>query len=228
MKVFQKVLNSPKKIKSLLYLMAYGLLVMGVAFIFHKYINREVLQAIVQNSGDLGIISYLLVEIAYITFTPFLNTFILVASGYIFGGFLGAMVNFVAATTSLLLIVFLVKKYGRPLLKKLVSESFYNQFDRIIKYVGPVLLLVAYVIPFSPDDELTYIVAAGPLGFKRFILPVILGSIGKASYSYIGDLGGPGVLIATYIRVSVLVVGLLLVGLQEYLIKKKYELRENK
>jgi len=58
------------------------------------------------------------------------------------------------------------------------------------------------------------------LGFKRFVLPVLLGSIGKAAYSYIGDLGAPGVTIAIYFRVTMLVVGLILVGLQEYILKK--------
>lgn len=208
------------KLKSSGTLLIYGLILVIIAFLFKKYIDREVLQNIVSSTGNLGVFIYYLVEVAYITFTPFLNTFILIASGYIFGGFLGALVNFLAATTSLFLIVFLVKKYGRPLLKKVVSENFYKHFDKIIAKVGPVLLLVAYVIPFSPDDELTYIVAAGPLPFKRFILPVILGSIGKASYSYIGDLGGPGVLIAAYTRLTILLVGLILVGLQEYLLKK--------
>lgn len=202
-----------KKIKNLLPLILYGLLMFIAAFLIKKYVNREILQEIVSSSGNLGIFVYYLIEVAYITFTPFLNTFILIVSGYIFGSFLGFIVNFLAATTSLFLIVFLVKKYGRPLLKKLVSESFYKNFDKITQKVGPILLLVAYVIPFSPDDELTYIVAAGPLGFKRFILPVLLGSIGKASYSYIGDLGGPGIITATYFRISVLIIGLILVGL---------------
>lgn len=210
-----------KKLKSLAPLVLYGLLMVVVAFLIKKYVNREILQEVVSSSGNLGLFVYYLIEVAYITFTPFLNTFILIASGYIFGGFLGFAVNFLAATTSLFLIVFLVKKYGRPLLKRVVSENFYKNFDKITQKVGPMLLLVAYVIPFSPDDELTYIVAAGPLGFKRFILPVLLGSIGKASYSYIGDLGGPGIIMATYFRISVLIIGLILVGLQEYILKKK-------
>ncbi len=209
------------KTKSLLVLLAYALIVIVVAVFFKRYLDQETLQLLVQKSGQWGMAIYLIVEILYIVFTPFLNTFILIASGYLFGGLLGAVINFIAAITSLLLIVFLVKKYGRPLLKKLVSENFYRHFDKIVEKVGPMLLLVAYVIPFSPDDELTYIVAAGPLGFKRFILPVILGSIGKASYSYIGDLGGPGVLIAAYTRVSVLVIGLVLIFIQEYILKKK-------
>ena len=82
-------------------------------------------------------------------------------------------------------------------------------------------MLIVYVLPFTPDDELTYIVAAGPVPFKRFILPVILGTIAKSAYSYIGDLGGKGVTIAVYFRIVLLILGILLVGLQEYWVKKK-------
>jgi len=221
MNSFIKIWKNPNKLKSAVKLLLFVLIVLGLAFIFHKYINREALQLIVKNSGNLGIVVYFLIETVYITFTPFFNTFILIASGYIFGGLTGFFINFLASTSSLFLIVFLVKKYGRPLLEKLISHRFYKHFDKIIQNVGPMLLLVAYVVPFSPDDEITYIVAAGPLGFKRFILPVLLGSVGKAAYSYIGDLGKAGIITAAYFRISVLVIGLILVGLQEYILKKK-------
>jgi len=221
MNSFTKLWRSPAKLKSATKLLFFILFILGMAFLFNKYINRETLQLIVKNSGNLGILVYYIIETTYITFTPFFNTFILIASGYIFGGTTGFFINFLASTSSLFLIVFLVKKYGRPLLEKLVSPRFYKHFDKIIQKVGPMLLLVAYVVPFSPDDELTYIVAAGPLNFKRFILPVLLGSLGKAAYSYIGDLGAPGITIAIYFRVVMLIIGLVLIGIQEHLFKDK-------
>ena len=191
------------------------------AIFFSNYVNQESLQELVGRSGQLGIIIYFLIEVFYVTFTPLLNTFVLIASGYLFGGHLGFIINFLSTIVGLLLIVFLVKKYGRPLLQKVVSQKFYERFDRITQKVGPLTLLIVYVLPFTPDDELTYIVAAGPIGFKRFILPVVLGTLAKSAYSYIGDLGMRGVTIAVYFRIILLIVGVLLVGLQEYIIKKR-------
>ena len=91
---------------------------------------------------------------------------------------------------------------------------------KITQKVGPITLLLVYVLPFTPDDELTYIVAAGPIGMKRFILPILLGTLAKSAYSYIGDSGVDGILIATYARVVLLIVGLLVVGIQEYVVRK--------
>ena len=130
------------------------------------------------------------------------------------------IINFLATTVGLFLIVFLVKKYGRSLLQKVISARFYKRIDQVLQKVGPITLLICYVLPFTPDDELTYIVAAGPIEFKRFILPIVLGTIAKSAYSYIGDLGVAGITVALYFRIGMLIIGLILVGLQEYFIKK--------
>jgi len=209
------------KLRSVLILSGYILLMIVTALLFGTYINKESLQEIVKNNGQLGILIYFLIEVVYVTFTPLLNTFVLIVSGYLFGGDIGFIINFLSTTVGLFLIVFLVKSYGRPILHRVVSQKFYRRFDEIIQRVGPITLLIVYVLPFTPDDELTYIVAAGPIGFKRFILPVVLGTVAKAAYSYIGDLGGKGVAIAAYFRIALLIIGLVLVGLQEYVIKKR-------
>ena len=209
------------KLKPILSISVYVFLMIIAAVIFTKYVNRDSLQIIVQRSGSLGIIVYLLIEIIYVTLTPLLNTAILITSGFIFGGHIGFVVNFLATTVGLFMIIILIKRYGRPLLKRLISKKSYRFFDHITQKVGPITLLIVYILPFTPDDEITYIVAAGPIGFKRFVLPVLLGTVAKSAYSYIGDMGTRGIVIATYTRLTLLVLGLLIVGIQEYLYFKK-------
>lgn len=221
MREITKAVSKRVKLKSIAIICAYIFLMIVAAIIFSKYVDRESLQMIVVESGKIGIIIYFFIEVIYVTLTPLFNTFILIASGYIFGGHLGFIINFLATTCGLFLIILLVKKYGRPLLRKIVSAHFYNRFDQITQKVGPMTLLIVYVLPFTPDDELTYIIAAGPTGIKRFILPILLGSLAKAAYSYIGYLGTEGIIIAFYARLVLLVIGLILIGAQEYLIKSR-------
>ena len=174
----------------------------------------------VASAGLFGPVIFFLLETVYVTFTPLLNTAIYITSGYLFGGTGGFIINFLSTACGLFLIVFLVKKFGRPLLKRFVSKSFYDRFDVLTQKVGPVLLLVVYVLPFTPDDELTYILVAGSISMKRFILPILLGTLAKSALSFVGSDGTAGLAIAGYARLTMLVVGLIVVGIQEYIYKK--------
>ena len=219
--MINKIIYDRDKFKSIITLSIYVALMVIAAIVFSKYVDREALQIVVKSGGNFGMVAYFLIEVIYVTLTPLFNTAILIASGYIFGGHIGFVMNFLATSIGLFIIVFLVKKYGRPLLQRLLSPSFYNSFDQLTQKVGPIILLICYVLPFTPDDELTYIVAAGPIGFKRFILPILLGTLAKAAYSYIGDMGTKGIAIATYARLIMLAVGLIVVGTQEYILTRK-------
>lgn len=220
-KVFRQIFENELKMKSLAVLAGYLCLMIFAAFFFQKYVNKDVLQELVGRSGQFGIIIFFLIEVVYVTFTPLLNTAILILAGYIFGGLTGFFINFLANTAGLFLIVFLVRKYGRSLLKKVVSKNFYDKFDSLAEKIGPMILFVVYVLPFTPDDELTYIVAAGPIKFRRFILPILLGNIAKSAYSFIGENATTGIAIAASARIIMLIVGLVLVGLQEYVMERK-------
>ncbi|TAK94798.1 TVP38/TMEM64 family protein [Patescibacteria group bacterium] len=208
------------KRRSLVALAVYLGLMIIAAVVFARYVDRDSLQAIVSSSGKLGVVAYFLIEVVYVTFTPLINSVILITSGYIFGGPGGFVMNFLANIVGSLLIVFLVQQYGRPLLQRVVSPHLYKKFDQITQKVGPMTLMVVYALPLTPDDELTYLVAAGPIGPRRLILPILIGTLGKAAYSYIGDAGSRGLAIALYARLATLIVGVTLVGLQEHIFKK--------
>lgn len=227
MNIINKIIYDRAKLKSIITLSVYVSLMVIAAIVFSKYVDREALQMVVKSSGNLGMVAYFLIEVIYVTLTPLFNTAILIASGYIFGGHIGFVMNFLATSVGLFIIVFLVKKYGRPLLQRVLSPTFYNRFDQLTQKIGPITLLICYVLPFTPDDELTYIVAAGPIGFKRFILPILLGTLAKAAYSYIGDMGTKGIAIATYARLIMLAIGLVVVGTQEYFFRKNQLARGN-
>lgn len=225
--VFGEMIHDRLKLRSLVALGIYLGLMIATAVVFAKYVDKDSLQVIVSNSGKLGIVAYFLIEIFYVTFTPLLNSVILITSGYIFGGHIGFIMNFSANIVGSLLIVFLVQQYGRPLLRRVVSAHLYKKFDQITQKVGPMTLMIVYALPLTPDDELTYLVAAGPIGPKRFILPILIGNLCKAAYSYIGDSGYHGLSIALYARLAALVVGVIVVGLQEHIFKRPQLLPEN-
>lgn len=202
-------------------LILYVTVLTAIGVVLHLYVDREELRQLVQQNGSLGIWLFLLIEYLYIFFVPIYNTPIHLAAGYIFGGSTGWLLNFVTTTAALFTIIALVKYFGRPfLLTHMVSESKLQKYDKLTLRIGPVALFVAYVLPLFPDDEITYMLAAGErVQIWRFILPVTLGNITKAAVSYIGDEGSQGVPMAIGSRVVVLLIGLVLIGVQEYLVR---------
>ncbi len=216
-----KYFKSPKKQMSMLLLIAYIFFMILIAMLLSRYLDKEILQLIIKSKGSLGILVFLLLEFIYVVFIPLYNTAIHIGAGYIFGGHLGFILNFIATSAGLFTIVLLVRKYGRPFLKGLISSTFYNRYDRLSQKIGPIFLFLIYVLPFTPDDEMTYIVAAGPVGIKRFILPILLGNVAKSAMSYVGDKGISGLSIAGIVRVVMLLAGLIVITMQEYLYKKK-------
>ncbi|NTW76154.1 MAG: TVP38/TMEM64 family protein [Candidatus Moranbacteria bacterium] len=218
----KELMSESGKWKSMVSLMAYLALMFLAGYAFGKYVDREFLQSLVQYGGIFGVVAYFLVEVVYVTLTPLFNTAILIGSGYVFGGHAGFVMNFCAVSVGLLLIVLLVKWYGRSLLQRLLPRRYAERFDGLAQRIGPITLLIVYILPFTPDDELTYIVAAGPIGMRRFILPVVIGTAAKSTYSYIGDRGADGVVIASAARVVLLFVGLIVIGIQEYWFAKRF------
>jgi len=114
MSIINKIVSDRVRLKSMLTLSIYVALMVVAAIVFSKFVDKDSLQAVVERSGKLGIVIYFFVQVIYVTLTPMFNTAILIASGYIFGGHIGFILNFLATSAGLFLIVFLVKKYGRP------------------------------------------------------------------------------------------------------------------
>lgn len=213
--------NNPRQVyKAILFVVTY-LLLMGAALIAaNKYLDQDTLQKIVSGTGSIGILIYSVISYIWVILVPGYNTPIHVVSGYIFGSELGWLVNFISTTAGLLTIIWLVKRFGRPLLEKFVNPNALSSYDSIINRIGPIVLFIMYVLPGFPDDEVTYLLSASPkVKFSRFILPVILGTVAKTSVSYIGSMGFAGISYNITIRLVMLIIGLGIVGTQEYYLK---------
>lgn len=211
-----------------LVLIGYILATVIIGVLLAEYFDRDLLRGVVNRNPKSGIILFLIIEYLYILFVPIYNTPVHLAAGYIFGGNLGWLLNFVTTTGALLTIVALVKRYGRPLLNRVVPKHMRERYDRYVGNIGPIALFIVYVLPLFPDDEITYMLAASDrVNFWRFILPITLGNVTKAAVSYIGDNGSAGIFTAVTTRVVVLVAGLGIIGAQEYFFRSNKARLEN-
>lgn len=210
------------KTRATVLLTLYILLMVTAGFAVSIYIDQETIRSYVVDKGFLSYIIFGIFEYLYVVFVPLYNTAVHLMAGYIFGGEIGWLINFIATTAGLITIIYLVKRWGRPFLEKMVSKELLDKYDNGTKVIAPMLLFLIYVLPLFPDDEFTYIIAASnKVSFGRYVLPIILGNITKSSVSFIGAEGTEGIGLALETRIILLVIGVILVGIQEWIVQRK-------
>lgn len=196
------------KFKALLFILGYFALVAIVWHFISSYvIDKETLRNFVNGYGAFGPAVFILLEIAVIIFLPISNYPVFMAAGLIFGPWLGFVINWAGIVIGSSLILWLTRKFGRPLVNHLVNQKTLEKYDGYVQKYGQLGLFIAYVLPFFPDDELTYLAGLSSLPVKKIIYIVIFGRIPAAAFSFIGNHIVSGTIISVIIRLAVLVVG---------------------
>lgn len=207
---------TPRRAWLILVLYIAGMVIFAITV--PRAVDRAWLDATVSDLGAAGPLAFLAISYFYVVFIPVYNTPIHLAAGFIFGGWFGWLLNFLSATLGLLTIILLVRRFGRPLLEKLVSAPKLAKYDHLASRIGPMTLFLVYVLPVFPDDEVTYVMAASRISLWRYLLPILFGNVTKASMSFIGDKGASGVGLALGSRVVVFAIGALFIFVQERLV----------
>ena len=218
----QSLFAELSSVKAWIIILLYLVFMTSLAIFLKQYVDPEILSSFLETKGLTGIFLFVLIEVFFVIFVPIYNTPLHIASGFIFGGMLGWLINFISVTIGLSLIILMVKVYGRPLIERIVPYAVLARYDHLSHKIGPITLFIIYVLPIFPDDELTYLIAAGKgIPFWRYFLPIFLGNITKSAMSFIGDSGLQGLGIAMGTRIIILVIGLFIIGFQEYIVLKR-------
>lgn len=161
---FFDVLKSPKEIKKII--LSYG------RYSLFAFLGLQMLQVIA-------------------FFIP--GEVIQIAGGYIYGTLLGGILSLVGITLGSSLVYGIARLYGRPLIKKIISEKQLTFFSKVIK-LGSMnyVVFLLYLIPGIPKDVLGYICGISEISFRDFFLYSTLGRI-------------PGIFISTYFGAKIYV-----------------------
>jgi uncharacterized membrane protein YdjX (TVP38/TMEM64 family) len=170
-------------IKSLIITLLYVLFVILIWQILSSYfISKEAVASFVARAGFWGPVLFILLQIVQNVIAPIAHYPILYAGGVLFGPVLGFLYNWIGTVIGTFLIILLAKKFGRPLVKKMVPERFIEKYDWLIKKVSPFGLFLMYVLPIFPDDEISYLVGLSNLSTKSLFVAILLGKIGGAAF----------------------------------------------
>ncbi len=110
------------------------------------------LEALVRGLGPAGPLAIILLEMAQVVLAPIPGQVVGLASGYLFGPWLGALYSMAGLLLGSLAAVCVVRRWGRPVVERLVDGPTLARVDRFSRSLGLPLLFVIFVLPFLPDD----------------------------------------------------------------------------
>ena len=137
--------------------------------------------------GALSPIVFILLHILQVFIAPIPGQLVGFVGGYLFGVWLGTLYSIIGTVLGTLVIVSLVKKFGEPFVRKMVDKKTYKKFDHFCKKNGIITLFLIYLLPFFPDDAISFIAGLSKIKIRHIILVAFIGRLpGMFGLSLIG------------------------------------------
>lgn len=167
----------------------FGIVAIIVLFVLASYITRRYHDLIYNLIGDgfYGIAVYLLIVILSIVVAPFGMIPLIPLAVGMWGVFYATALNIIGWTLGAVVVFFICRKYGVPLVRKIVSlESIYKMESKIPKdnlFVSIIILRM-----MIPVDVLSYALGLfSKVDFKTYLTATIIGITPFAIlFSYLG------------------------------------------
>ena len=144
------------------------------------------LRGLVERLGPAGPLAIVLLQAAQVLLAPIPGQAVSVVSGFLYGPWLGALYSMLGLLAGTVLALWLVRRWGRPLVERMVDPQTMARVDRLARSLGAPLLFLICVLPFLPDDMILLAAGLTSIPVPGIVLAAFLGRL-------------PGVLIAAWL-----------------------------
>jgi uncharacterized membrane protein YdjX (TVP38/TMEM64 family) len=139
--------------------------------------DQERLRAWVARLGPWGPLATISLNVAQVILAPVPGQFVGVMNGYLYGiaaGTLYSMIGLVIGTATAMV---LGRRFGRPLIERLVTPDQLTRWDDITAHQGPWFFFLVFLFPFVPDDVTSFLIGLSPLSLPRMLILTTLGRL---------------------------------------------------
>lgn len=138
-------------------------------------------------AGVFGPLLFILIQALQVVVTPISHYTIGAIGGFLYGPWIGGLLNWVGRIIGHLTAFFLARTIGRPLVNRFVAAETIEKYDRYTSDKSMVLFLF-YFLPLFPDDEMSYLAGLSKMKFRMFLLANLFGHVGGSlGLAYIGS-----------------------------------------
>ena len=184
-------MNSKKVAGGLFWILVTALPVAGLLFaVFDPQTftdTQDYWRNAIAVAGFWGPLLFILIQALQVIVTPISHYTIGAIGGFLYGPWIGGLLNWIGRIIGHIVAFFLARTIGRSIATRFVAPQTIEKYDRYVSDKSLVLFLF-YFLPFFPDDEISYLAGLSKMKFRMFFLANVFGHIGGSlGLAYIGS-----------------------------------------
>jgi len=185
-------LNSRRIINILILIL---ILAVGIKLFFHykyyayfAYYNQKLI-AFIESFHPYDDIVFIVIQIFQVLVVGAIPAEISgIVGGYLYGPIVGAIYSTIGLSMGSWLAFLLSRRYGLPLVRRVVNPSIMDKYDHFIEARGPLVSFILFLIPGFPKAALCYILGLSQMNIWTFIGVSTVGRLfGTILLSLTGD-----------------------------------------
>jgi uncharacterized membrane protein YdjX (TVP38/TMEM64 family) len=145
--------------------------------IWETLTSPERFRVAIQAFGAWGPVVYVLAEVAQVVVPPIPGSIFPPVAATAFGPEMALVLSMAGTTIGSAIVFALARRWGRPLLERVVDSELIDKYAGIITARGGLWLFVIMLLPFLPDDAVCAMVGSSAISFRRFLILTTLGRL---------------------------------------------------
>lgn len=139
--------------------------------------SPENVRSFVEGFGGWAPAVYFALQVSQVIVAPVPGPLLTLAGAAVFGTGTGLLLNVGAVLLGSLLGFLLARRWGRPLVVRLVGPEAFERYAGLVGARGGFWLCLALLFPFLPDDALCLLAGMSALPVRRFLVIIVLGRL---------------------------------------------------
>lgn len=199
MTIFKQRLSRQTKLKLIVSFVAIALLIIALfADIAFKgplttfLSDRQKITTAIQSFGIFAPLVYILLQATQTVIAPIPGQVTGFVGGFLFGWW-GILWTVIGSAIGFFIVFSLSRKFGRPLIEKIIKKEHLDRFDFVAGKKAPLILFLIFLLPGFPDDIVCYVAGLTEVPIKQLMLLIVLGRLPSVIMTNIfGDSVGNG------------------------------------
>ncbi|RDZ64020.1 TVP38/TMEM64 family protein [Haloferax sp. Atlit-12N] len=156
---------------------AFAAVAVGVAVFAPRLADPAWVRSAVESTGPFAPLVFVGIQTLQVVFAPIPGQALAAVGGYLFGTVAGTAYSMVGVVAGSAIVFLLARRFGRPVVERLVADDVLARFDGFADRRGVAGLFVLFLLPAFPDDALCALAGLSPLRLRTLVVLVAVGRL---------------------------------------------------